>query len=92
MIQPRFVAWLKRAKSWRTSLVVEFKVVVVHESGHTAWPPNFHFADTEARRTKAIAIEAIKHVAKKDYPLSVGLLQLAGVSTTWILAKARERE
>eukprot|EP00965_Chrysotila_dentata_P087980 2904366-Pleurochrysis_carterae.AAC.1 len=32
MIMPRFVAWMKRAKSGRTSLVVEFKVVVVHES------------------------------------------------------------
>eukprot|EP00965_Chrysotila_dentata_P062136 2058784-Pleurochrysis_carterae.AAC.1 len=83
MITPRFVAWLKRAKSGRTSLVFEFKVVVVHESGQTDMPPNCHFPNEEQQRTKAVAIEAIKAMAELDFPLNSRLLALTGLTSGW---------
>eukprot|EP00965_Chrysotila_dentata_P055558 1843080-Pleurochrysis_carterae.AAC.1 len=47
-----------------------------------SWPPNCQYADSEQRRTKAVALEAIKLMAERNYPLSSSLLALAGI--TWL--------
>eukprot|EP00965_Chrysotila_dentata_P161088 5318792-Pleurochrysis_carterae.AAC.1 len=42
MVQPPFRAWLWRAASSRTTLLMEFKLIVMHAKGQLELPPNCH--------------------------------------------------
>eukprot|EP00965_Chrysotila_dentata_P149708 4943479-Pleurochrysis_carterae.AAC.1 len=96
MVQPPFRAWFRRAASSRTTLLIEFQRIVMHETGQQDLPPNCHYPDLEVQRTKGIAIKALKDEMKAaGFPLSPGLLALAGEqqsSSTMIAALARQRE
>eukprot|EP00965_Chrysotila_dentata_P067230 2225012-Pleurochrysis_carterae.AAC.3 len=92
-MQHKFTAWLKRSKTAKTQLVLEYKVVVMHETSAVDLPPNCHYPDAEQRRKKAIAVEALmKLMAYQDYPLSSGLLALAGITSGAGAARAQRHE
>mmetsp|Transcript_11478 Transcript_11478/g.24594 ORF Transcript_11478/g.24594 Transcript_11478/m.24594 type:complete len:126 (-) Transcript_11478:1251-1628(-) len=44
IIQPPFKAWLNILARKRTTVVIEFKKVVLHESGRLELPPGCHYA------------------------------------------------
>eukprot|EP00965_Chrysotila_dentata_P217828 6190243-Pleurochrysis_carterae.AAC.2 len=76
LIQPPFRAWLNLSKARRVTLVFEFKVVVMHKSGHFDWPPNCMYPEAAARRTQAVPLKSLKEMKERRFPLSTGLLQL----------------
>eukprot|EP00965_Chrysotila_dentata_P173839 5738838-Pleurochrysis_carterae.AAC.1 len=95
IVQPPFRAWFKRAASSRTTLLIEFKLLVMHERGQLDLPPSCHYPDAELQRSKKISVKALKQMRTACFPLSPGLLKLAGEpegSRAMNFALARQRE
>eukprot|EP00965_Chrysotila_dentata_P153874 5086086-Pleurochrysis_carterae.AAC.1 len=95
MVQPPFRASFWRAASSRTTLLIEFKLIVMHETGQLKLPPDCHYPDLEVQRLKGIAIKALKGMKAASFPLSPGLPALAEEpqsSITMIAVLARQRE
>eukprot|EP00965_Chrysotila_dentata_P076773 2534604-Pleurochrysis_carterae.AAC.1 len=93
MIQPPFKAWFRRAASGRTTLLIAFKLLVMHESGTLDLPPNCHYLKDEINRSKAIAVKTLKEMKFRGYPLSAGLLRLTGEPvSSFFVRKALELE
>eukprot|EP00965_Chrysotila_dentata_P145086 4791000-Pleurochrysis_carterae.AAC.2 len=89
MVQPSFRAWYKRSeRTKRTVLIIEYKVVALHESGRLELPVNCHYPDEEQERTKAIAVRAITEMHRQKFPLSARLLKLAGCATSEEIKRA----
>eukprot|EP00965_Chrysotila_dentata_P222420 6192957-Pleurochrysis_carterae.AAC.1 len=78
MVQPPFRAWFRRAASSRTTLLIEFKLLVMHETGQLDLPPSCHYPDAELQRSKGIAVKALEQMRTTGFPLSPGLLKVAG--------------
>eukprot|EP00965_Chrysotila_dentata_P161020 5316637-Pleurochrysis_carterae.AAC.1 len=59
---PPFKAWFKRAQSGRTTLVIEFKVLVLHSAGQLDVPPGCHYPEKELKDSKGLAVKALKEM------------------------------
>eukprot|EP00965_Chrysotila_dentata_P236052 6201117-Pleurochrysis_carterae.AAC.1 len=75
---PPFTAWLNKTKLGRLTLVLEFKVVILHETGQISWPPNCVYPEAAARRTQAVALKSLAEMVERKCPLSKGLWVLLG--------------
>eukprot|EP00965_Chrysotila_dentata_P028771 956153-Pleurochrysis_carterae.AAC.1 len=93
-MQPLLKAWFKRSATDRTALVVdEFKVLVLTETVDLELPPNCACPDAKVARSKSVAVRAVKKMLDKNYPLSCGLLALAGKERdSWEMAAAEPLE
>eukprot|EP00965_Chrysotila_dentata_P109826 3629191-Pleurochrysis_carterae.AAC.1 len=80
MVQPPFLAWLNRSKVERTTLVIEFKIVKLHESGMLDWPPNCVYPEAERQRTLLVALKALAVMVERKPPVSADLCSLLGTS------------
>eukprot|EP00965_Chrysotila_dentata_P101173 3341337-Pleurochrysis_carterae.AAC.1 len=78
MILPALKAWFKLAATGLTTLVIAFKTLILTESGQLELPPNCEYGNAVQARPKAVAVTAIKEICDRQYPLSCGLLALAG--------------
>eukprot|EP00965_Chrysotila_dentata_P156577 5173925-Pleurochrysis_carterae.AAC.1 len=75
------------------AVVDEFKVLVLTETVDLELHPNCAYPDAKVARSKSVAVRAVTKMSDKNYPLSCGLLALAGKEPdSWEMAAAERLE